>query len=121
MPDKAPHAEFADISQFPEAVRLLWEGTRKAVDAGIDTDDLAALCDIVVRMAEHRLLLLGAECAPSAEREQAADQLRHYRKLASDLYQWATAPVPEPDWAGAAEKLRSVGAAPLELQGHPEE
>ena len=121
MPENGTRLEYAKCSQFPEALRLLWEGTHKAADAGIDTDDLVSLCDIIVRLADHRLLRLTAQYAPSTEGVEAADQVRHYRKMASDLLQWATAPMPEPDWAAVAESLKSVGAAPLELQDQPGE
>jgi len=97
---------------------MLWEGTRRAIDEGIDTEDLAALCSIVVRLAEYRLLI-GVSWPRSAESEQAAEQLRWYRKMASDLLQWANTPTHEPDWAAIAERLKSAGAAPLEIQDQP--
>lgn len=99
-------------------MRLLWEGTRKALDGGIDTEDLVSLCSVIVRLADHRLLILES-CEPLSETQEAADQLQHYRKMASDLLQWATKPAPEPDWARLSEKLKSVGAAPLELEDQP--
>jgi hypothetical protein len=120
MNENGTHTESLECSQFPEAVRLLWEGTRKAVDAGIDTDDLVVLCNIMVRLADHRLLFLG-QFAPSRGCEEAAGLLQHYRKMASELLQWAAAPTPEPDWADIEERLQSVGAASLEFQGHPKE
>ena len=100
-----------------DAVRQLWVGTRKAMEEGIDTEDLIALCGIIVRLADHRLLR--ESCNPTGESDEAAEQLRKYRKLASDLLQWASAAAPEPDWAGIAQRLESVGAAPLETQVQP--
>jgi hypothetical protein len=100
MQENGTKSELAERFRFPEAVRLLWEGTRKAIDGGIDTKDLVSLCDIIVRLADHRLLFVQAECgAPATESQETANQLRHYRKLASDLLQWASRPMPEPDWA----------------------
>jgi hypothetical protein len=96
-----------------EAVRLLWEGTRKAIDEGIDTEALVALCDIIVRLADHRLL--HASRGRSPESDQTVEQLRHYRELAAQLLRWASAPTPEPDWAAVAERLKSIEANPLEL------
>ncbi|MHB1424880.1 MAG: hypothetical protein ACYC3I_17045 [Gemmataceae bacterium] len=101
-------------------MRSLWEGTRKALERGIDHDDLVSLCNIIIRLADHRLLFIQVKGDPaSAENKEAAEQLRLYRKLASDLLQWATKPVPEPDWAAIAENLKSVGAAPLEVSDQP--
>jgi hypothetical protein len=108
MQENGTQPELAERIRFPEAVRLLWEGTRKAIDGGIDTKDLISLCDITVRLADHRLLFLQAEKGvPSAESQEAVNQLRHYRKLASDLLQWASRPMPEPDWAVIAEQMAS--------------
>lgn len=118
MSENERHQAFPKRFRSPESVRLLWEGTRKALDGGIDTEDLVSLCRVIVRLADDRLLILES-CAPSAESQEAADQLQHYRKLASDLLQWATKPAPEPDWASISEKLKSVGAAPLELEDQP--
>lgn len=116
MQENGTQSELAERFRFPESVRLLWEGTRKAIDGGIDTKDLVSLCDIIVRLADHRLLFLEAGCgSPEAETMQAANQLRHYRKLASDLLQWATRPMPEPDWAVVAERMASAEAVSPEL------
>jgi hypothetical protein len=114
MQENGIHGEFLERFQSPEAIRLLWEGTRKALDGGMDHDDLVSLCDIIVRIADHRLLLMQAKCdPPSAESEAAAEQLRLYRKMASELLQWAKKPAPEPNWAAVAENLKAIGAAPL--------
>jgi hypothetical protein len=122
MQENATKPDLAEHFRFPEAVHLLWEGTRKAIDGGIDTKDLVALCDIIVRLADHRLLFLQAECgSPAAESQEAANQLRHYRKLASDLLQWASRPMPEPDWAVIAERMASVESGPLEVPNQPGE
>lgn len=116
MQKKETDQEISERFQSPEAVRLLWEGTRKALDGGLDNDDLVSLCDIIVRLADHRLLILQVKCdPPSVEAEIAAEQLRTYRKMASDLLQWAKKPAPEPDWAAVAESLKSAGAAPLDF------
>lgn len=122
MQENGTKSEFAECFRYPEAVRLLWEGTRKALDGGVDHKDLVSLCDIIVRLADHRLLFLQAkgDCS-SADSGEAAEQLRQYRKLASDLLQWAAQPVPEPNWASIAEKLASVGASPLEWEGQSKE
>ena len=114
MQDNEIRPESAERFRSPEAVRLLWEGTRKAIDGGIDTKDLVSLCDIIVRLADHRLLFTQADCgSPAAESQEVANQIRHYRKLASDLLQWASRPMPEPDWAAIAERTTSVESAPL--------
>ena len=118
MSENESHQGFPKHFRCPESVRLLWEGTRKALDGGIDTEDLVSLCRVIVRLADERLLILES-CEPSAESQEAGDQFRHYRKLAADLIQWATKPAPEPDWARLSEKLKSVGAAPLELKDQP--
>jgi hypothetical protein len=100
---------------FAQSVRLLWEGTRQVCYGGIDTDQLATLCSIVARLADERILRLqsGPDSASSAA---AIQQLRDYHESALALLAWAKAPSPEPDWSALAEKLASVGAAPLELQ-----
>jgi hypothetical protein len=118
MKDNGTHRESLKCARSLDTVRLLWEATRRVIAEGIDTEDLVALCGLVVRLAEHRLLD-GASCPPSAESEQAAEQLRSYRNMASDLLQWANTPAHEPDWAGLAERLKSAGAAPLEIQDQP--
>jgi hypothetical protein len=107
MQENGTQPQFAECSQFPEAVRLLWEGTQKALDEwGTDRSDLVSLCDIIVRLADHRLQVV-ASCGSPPGSEQVAEQLRHYRRLASDLLQWAAKPPPEPDWAKVADKLPS--------------
>lgn len=122
MQENGTKPELTERFRYPEAVRLLWEGTRKALDGGVDHNDLISLCDIIVRLADHRLLFIQAKGdASSAESVQATEQLRQYRKMASDLLQWAAKPAPEPDWTSIAEKLASVGAAPLEWEGQPKE
>lgn len=121
MPKDGAQPELAECFQFPEAVRLLWEGTQKAVEEwGIDRTDLASLCDIVVRLADHRLLLIEARGSPPGS-EQVAGRVRHYRRLAAELLQWASTPPPEPDWGEVAERLRSAGAVPLDLPAGPKE
>ncbi len=88
MQENGPQREPSERFPSPEAVRLLWEGTRKALDGGIDTKDLVSLCDIIVRLADHRLLLLKVKCdPPSTESQEAIEQLQYYRKLASDVFQ----------------------------------
>jgi len=114
MQENAVPWEPSEHTESSEAVRLLWEGTRKALNGGIDTKDLVSLCDTIVRLADHRLLIIQV-AAHSVETEEAAKQIRHYRDLAADVLQRAAKPAPEPDWAAIAESLASVGAAPLEL------
>lgn len=114
MQETGANWEPAEHLQSSDAVRLLWEGTRKALDGGMDTKDLASLCDIIVRLADHRLLIIRA-ASSSAETEEAAKQIQYYRELAADVLQRASRPAPEPDWAAVAESLASAGAAPLEL------
>lgn len=120
MQENGTHGEFAQRFRSPETVRLLWEGTRKALDGGIDHADLLSLLDIIVRLADHRLLFIQVTCdPPSAESDVVAEQLRLYRKMAFELLQWAKKPAPEPDWAAVAEYLKSVGAAPLDFENLP--
>jgi len=114
MQEKGANWESSEHSQSADAVRLLWEGTRKALDGGIDTKDLVALCDIIVRLADHRLLIIQT-APPSAETAEAVKDIRQYRDLAADVLHRASKPAPEPDWSAVAESLASVGAAPLEL------
>lgn len=122
MEQNGTKPELAEALRFPEAVRLLWEGTRKAIDGGIDTKDVVSLCDIIVRLADHRLLFVQSERSiPSGESQEAADQLRQYRKLASDLLQWASRPMPEPAWALTAEREASVESNSPEFQSQPGE
>jgi hypothetical protein len=116
MQDDGVNQELSDSFDSPDAVRLLWEGTRKALNGGIDTKDLAALCDIIVRLADHRLLIMQVKCDPHlAETEAAVKQLRCYRDLAASVLQKASKQAPEPDWTAVAKSLESAGAAPLEL------
>ena len=117
MPESVSPANSLDSCRSVEAVRLLWEGTRKAIDDGIDTDALVALCEVIVRLADHRLLR--ESNSSSCESEKAAEQLRHYRRLASDLLQWASAQAPEPDWERLAQRLETIGAAPLQTSVQP--
>lgn len=111
MQENEANCESAEQFQSLEAVLLLWEGTRKALAGGIDTKDLASLCDIIVRLADHRLLLI--EAATHSREEEFAQQIRYYRDLAADVLRRASTPAPEPDWAAVAESLASVGAPPL--------
>lgn len=105
---------FAECFRFPEAVRLLWEGAQKTLaEWGMDPEDLASLCGIIVRLADHRLLLID-KCGSPPGSEKVANQVRHYREQASKLLQWAAAPAPDPDWASIAERLKSNGAAIFE-------
>lgn len=121
MQENGTKPELAESLRFPEAVRLLWEGTRIAIDGGIDTKDVVSLCDIIVRLADHRLLFVQAQHGIAAtESQEAANQLRHYRKLASDLHQWAARPMPEPEWAVIAGRMASVGVNSPQLQSQPE-
>lgn len=96
-----------------EAVRLLWEGTRKALERGLDHADLTALCDIISRLADHRLARMEA----GLESDRDAEQLRRCRDESRQMFQWATKPVPEPDWNAVNERLKAEGLAPLELEG----
>jgi hypothetical protein len=121
MPRNGNDQELTECFQFPEAVRLLWEGTHKAVEEwGIDRNDLASLCDIIVRLADHRLMVIECSGSPPGS-EKVAERVRHYRDLAADLLQRAAAPLPEPDWGEVDQKLRSAGAAPLESPTVPKE
>ena len=120
MQENGTERELSERVHSPDAVRLLWEGTRKALDGGMDHDDLISLCDIIVRLADHRLLILQAKPeSHSAESEEAAKQFRLYRQMASELLEWAKKPAPEPDWAAVEANLKAVGAAPLELSDQP--
>lgn len=115
MANEAIHPEADDARHFAESVNHLWEATRRVVYGGIDTKDLASLCSIVARLAEHRILRLesGNNSSKSA---QAIKQLRDYREEALKLLAWTKTPAPEPDWSAVAGKLASVGAPPLEHQ-----
>src|SRR5262245_23585903 len=116
MPEKESQIGIADGSRLPssEAVRLLWEGTQRALDElGMDRSDLASLCDIIVRLANHSALVIEAKLS-HPESHPIVEQIRHYRELASDLLRWASMPAPEPNWRQVSEKLRSVGAPTLE-------
>lgn len=114
MQEKGDNWGPAEHLHSADALRHLWEGTRKALDGGIDTKDLVSLCDIIVRLADHRLLIISVATS-TAETEEAAKQIRQYRDLAAEVLQRASKPAPEPDWAAVAESLASVGAAPLEF------
>ena len=114
MVKDATHPEVTEPLHFTESVRLLWEATRQVCYGGIDTDELAALCSIVAGLAERRMLRL--QSGPrSTESATAIQQLRDCHESALALLAWAKAPAPEPDWSAVAEKLASVGAAPLEF------
>jgi hypothetical protein len=105
--------------QFPEAVRLLWEGTQKAVaEWGIDRRDLVSLCDVIVHLADHRLMVIEA-CGSPTGSEQVVDQVHYYRKLAFDLLRWAAEAPPDPAWNEVAQKLNEEVSAPLDLRAHP--
>jgi hypothetical protein len=100
-----------EVSHLSESVRLLWEGTDKALrQAGMDRSDVVSLCDIIVRLSDHRLLIIQAK-HPSPESEQAADQVRHYRQLAWDRLQWASKPLPEPDWSEIDKRIQAAALA----------
>jgi hypothetical protein len=94
---------------------LLWEGTQKALEEwGLDRSDLASLCAIVVRLADHRPMVIEVGGSPPGS-EKVAEQVRHYRQLAAELLRKAAASPAEPDWNEVSQKLRSVGATPLDL------
>jgi hypothetical protein len=121
MPRTGNQEEYPECFQFPEAIRLLWDGTQKALEEwGLDRSDLASLCDIVVRLADHRLMVIEA-CGSPLGSEKVAEQVRQYRQLAADLLRKAAASPTEPDWGEVAQKLRSVGAAPLDFPALPKE
>lgn len=115
MAKEETHPEVNESLHFAESVRLLWEATRQVVYGGIDTDDLAALCSIVVRLAERRLPRLESGIA-SFESAAAIAQLRDYRESALKLLSWSQAPASEADWSTIAAKLAAVDAAPLQFQ-----
>lgn len=108
-------AEPNESSLFAESVGLLWEGTKRVTYGGIDTDDLAVLCSIVVRVAEHRLLRLQSS-VKSSESARAIEQLQNYRESALKLISSMNRRLTEPDWDAIAERLASVGATPLDFQ-----
>lgn len=109
------HQEFPECFQFPDSIRLLWEGTQKALeDWGMDRRDIESLCDIVVRLADHRLMVIQVCGAPRGS-EGIAERVRHYRNLADDLLRSAAAPRPEPPWNEVGERLHSAGASPLDF------
>jgi hypothetical protein len=115
MANEAIHPEGSDAHYFAESVGLLWEGTRRVMYGGIETDDLVALCSIVARVSERRLSRL--QSGPhSPESDKAIEELRSCHRAALELLAWAKTPTPEPDWSSVAEKLASVGAAPLDFQ-----
>jgi hypothetical protein len=86
----------------------------------MDRRDLVSLCDIIVRLADHRLLVIASSGSPPGS-EQVAERVRHYRQLASEMLQRASRLPSEPDWAKVADKLHSAGLAPLDLTAHPKE
>lgn len=115
MREEGIDAEVNEARHYAESVRLLWEGTRQVCYGGIDTDQLISLCSIVAGLAEDRILRL--QSGPvSSDSSAAIQQLREYHKSALEVQAWATAPAPEPDWSVIAQKLASVGAAPLEFR-----
>ncbi len=117
MPESKTQPEPAACLPSPEALRLLWEGTQKALEEwGMDRQDVASLCDIVVRLADHWLLTIGSCGSPP---EGAVGLVRHYRQSAAELLRRAAAPPPEPDWDKVAAALRAAGAAPLDLPTSP--
>jgi hypothetical protein len=115
MAKEETHPEVNEALHFAESVRLLWQATRQVVYGGIDTEDLAALCSIVARLAEHRILRLESGVS-SSECSTAIAQLRDYREAALKLLAWTKTPTPEPDWSAVAAQLASIGAPPLEYQ-----
>lgn len=115
MAKDVPHPEVNEPLHFAESVRLLWEGTRQVCYGGIDPDQLAALCSIVAGLAEQRIRYLQS-VSRSPESSAAIQQLQDYHESALALLAWVKAPAPEPDWSAIAEKLASVGAAPLDSQ-----
>ncbi len=114
MADEAIHPEGSDALYFAQSVGLLWEGTRRVIYGGIETDHLIALCSVVAQVCERRLARL--QSGPhSAESDKAIEELRNYHRAALELLAWAKTPTPEPEWSAVAEKLASVGAAPLDF------
>jgi hypothetical protein len=100
---------------------LLWEATEKALgEAGMDRNDLASLCSIIVRLSDHRLLLIQAKYS-SGEFEQAAKQVQHYRQLAWDRLQWASKSLPEPDWAEIDKRIQTTAVPALDFPVHSKE
>jgi hypothetical protein len=85
----------------------------------MDSEDVASLCDIIVRLADHRLLIL-ASCKVAPESQQVAERLQSYRQLAADWLQRATRRPAEPDWNEVAARLQAAGADPLEHQANAE-
>lgn len=115
MAKEETHPEVSEPLYFAESVRKLWEATRQVVYGGIDSNDLAAMCSIVARLAEDRLLCLQSGI-PSPESNSAIAQLQEYRDEARKLLSWIKKPTPEPDWSAVSAQLVAVGAPPLELQ-----
>jgi hypothetical protein len=115
MADEVIHPEADESLYLAESVGLLWEGTRRVIYGGIDTDHLIALCTIVARLSERRLSRLkSGPCSP--ECDKAIQQLSNCHQSALELLAWAKAPTPEPDWSAIGEKLASIGAAPLDFR-----
>jgi hypothetical protein len=96
------------------AVRLLWEATEQALrEGGMDTADVASLCDLVVRLADHRLLV--AARRPGGPRDGEVAELESCRKQAAELLQFASAPRPDQDYeklAADREKLEGRSEEP---------
>lgn len=116
MPENGNNSEFAERLYYTESVRLLWEGTRKATLRGIDTQDLASLCDVIARLADRRLKILEAEPgALSLESQEAARQLQECRDQARGWLEKTKRPMPEPDWQAIAERTASTESTPMEF------
>lgn len=114
MANEAIHPEASDALYFAESVGLLWEGIRRVVYGGIETDHLIALCSVVAQVCERRIARL--QSGPqSTESDKAIQELHGYHRSALELLAWSKTPTPEPDWSAVAEKLASVGAAPLDF------
>jgi hypothetical protein len=115
MANEAIHPEADESLYLAESVGLLWEGTRRVIYGGIDTEHLIALCNIVVRLSERRLSRM--QSGPrSPECDKAIHQLRNCHQSALELLAWAKKPTPELDWSAVGEKLASIGAAPLDAR-----
>jgi hypothetical protein len=113
MANEAIHPEADESLYLAESVSLLWEGIRRVIYGGIDTDHLIALCTIAARLCERRLSRL--QSGPrSPECDKAIQQLCSCHQSALELLAWAKTPTPEPDWSAVGEKLASIGAAPLD-------
>jgi hypothetical protein len=110
-----------ECCEFPESVRLLWEATQKALEeSGLDRQDLALLCDVIVRLADHRLLLIEAKGSPPGS-ESVAAKVQDYWRLALTLRERELRSPYEPAWSSVQERLREAGAKPLDLPALPKE